>query len=109
MPLTGVGYDWVIRPLLASPQFREQHARQLLEMLVKHEKASINAYEEGIKFEFVAVRLIMNSTVKDPRGAIAGILAMYKANGKAFVDENNRAFGTGKLRSRKWHPPRSTQ
>ena len=87
--LTSFGYDQVIRPLLASPQIHERHARQLLEILVKHDGASIDGYEEGIKFEYVSIRMFMNNTVKDPHQMLASVIEMYKANKRAFVGEND--------------------
>ncbi|MFI5457107.1 MAG: hypothetical protein ACHRXM_16805 [Isosphaerales bacterium] len=87
--LTSVGYVHIIRPLLASPKFRERQASQLLEILVEHEAASINGYEEGVRFDYVCMRVAMNSAIKDPRGSIARISHMYNSSGKAFVGEND--------------------
>ena len=39
--MSSVGYDHIVRPLLASPQFQERHARHLLEILINHEGASM--------------------------------------------------------------------
>ena len=53
--LTSVAYNHIVWPLLASPQFAEANARRVLEILVDHEAASIDGFEEGIKFDYVCV------------------------------------------------------
>ena len=57
MSLTIVSYD----PVLASPLFRERHDRQLLEMLVKHDRSSIDGYAESVKSEYVFLKVSLNA------------------------------------------------
>ena len=86
--MTSIGYTQIIQPVLASPQFDERQARRLLELLVKHEAASIDGYEEGLKYEYIALRGFMNGAVKDPRAAMLRIGELHKSTGKEFITDN---------------------
>src|SRR5262249_37081504 len=48
--------------------FRDRHARRLLDLLVQHERASLDGFEEGIKGEYLMHRRFLTLSLKDPRG-----------------------------------------
>ena len=77
--LTSVAYTHILRPLLASPQLAEANARRVLEILVEHEAASIDGFEEGVKFDYVCVRTTMNHFRRNPREAAAAINNLNEA------------------------------
>jgi hypothetical protein len=104
----------IIPVLLASPAFRDEHARQLLDLLVRHESASIDGYQEGLRFEYLVLRKALPQVAKDPRkigqallgdsllrqvftdaskapGKIGQAVREFQANGDQVADED--AFG----------------
>jgi hypothetical protein len=87
--LTEIGYSRVIQPVLASPLFRERHARQLLELLVKHQRASINGYEEGVKSEYLLMAVSMNAAAREPHQALGEFEKSQKDAGNESIGEND--------------------
>ncbi len=53
--------------LLASPAFRDEHARRLLDLLGRHEAASVDGYQEGMRYEYLVLRKSLAVIAKDPR------------------------------------------
>jgi hypothetical protein len=68
--ITQVNFEYVARPLLASPRLEERHARQLMATLVRHERASINGYDEGLKSAYISMWLLTRSIAKNPQKAL---------------------------------------
>jgi hypothetical protein len=66
--ITLIAVDQMIPIILASPALRDEHCRQIMELLIRHEVASIDGYREGLRYEYVVFRQILANAVKDPRG-----------------------------------------
>jgi hypothetical protein len=80
--------EHIIPALLASPAFHDEHGRRLLDLLIRHEAASINGYQEGLRYEYLVLRMVLASAVKDPRG-IDKVLGVSDPNpGKADTNSN---------------------
>jgi hypothetical protein len=67
---TVLTYDvttYIMPALLASPAFRDEHARRLLDLLVRHEAASVDGYQQGMRYEYLVLRKLLAVVVKEPR------------------------------------------
>ena len=59
--------DQITPARLASPAFRDEHARRLLDLLGRHEAVSIDGYQEGMRYEYLVLRKSLAVIAKDPR------------------------------------------
>jgi hypothetical protein len=59
--------DEIVPALLASPAFRDEHAQRLLDLLVRHEAAPVDGYQEGTRLEYIMLRKSLAVIAKDPR------------------------------------------
>ncbi len=78
--------------LLASPALSDPHARRLFELFVDHEAASIDGFQEGLKFEYLALRKLLADVVKDPHGSIPELLDQILNNRKEGPRVKPRAY-----------------
>ncbi len=90
--MTGACTVQITPLLLASPALRDPHARRLLELFVDHEAASIDGFQEGLKFEYLALRKLLADVVKDPHGSIPELLDQILTDGKNGPRQKPRAY-----------------
>ena len=90
--MTGACTGQITPLLLASPALRDSHARRLLELFVDHEAASIDGFQEGLEFEYLALRKLLADVVKDPHGSIPELLDQILDDGKKVPREKPRAY-----------------
>jgi hypothetical protein len=56
----------IVPALLSSPAFRDDHARRLLDLLVRHEAASVDGYQQAMRHEYLALRKSLPDVAKEP-------------------------------------------
>ncbi len=84
--ITCTATSQIIPELLASPSFGDGHARRLLDLLVRHEAASIDGYQQGLRYEYLILRKMLVEVEKEPRKVGKAFAVADPAFGKESGD-----------------------
>jgi hypothetical protein len=87
-----IAMSQIIPALLASPALRDEHARRLIDLLRRHEAASIDGYQEGMRFEYIVLRHNLAIIEKDPRQISKVLGSPNPATGERDANAEGLAF-----------------
>ena len=68
----------IVPALLASPAFRDEHAHRLIDLLVRHEAASVNGYQQAMRHEYLALHNALLGVAKEPRNTARPCSACFR-------------------------------